>query len=215
MESLSVTAALLCLLAHARPAFGDDTVPLQPLRLEPTTVAALGVGMEACPSAFVLDTGRVLAVCRPAREHQRDRGLRPLLLRRDGDRLTTVFRGKSVGDAYTVTLAAFGGTHANRIVVLAEAAAEFSYGIGVYVVDGVTMAYAGEMDVAIAGEDNAESAVPSVRIEQRDTGLCVSFDRDVVRVARDGTYQRVPREKAGYRYAHGRFLPVPCADDPP
>jgi len=131
-----------------------------------------------------------------------------MLVDRSGGRDRVLYRGPGAGDSYYMKPTVFDGEGGGPAVILAESGAEFSYGIGVYVMEpGRKIRRAGEIDLGAPGEDGPTSAVPFVQVERSGKGLCVRFTRDLVRQKPDGTYARVPKEKAIYKYEMGRLGP--------
>jgi len=189
---------------------GPPAGPLEAQRPTAVSVKAATLGMRSCSKMLELGGSLVVGACRERAAARGQTGPLHLVVaqRLPGGAAAVKYTGPSAGDAYSLKPTVFARPGAaGPFVVLAEAAAELSYGIGVYVVDGASVRHAGDMDVGVATDDGEgpSSAVPFARLEWTDAGLCVRFTRDLVRPKPDGTYTPVARDRLAYVYASGRL----------
>ena len=175
------------------PAKGGDT------RYEVQTLSSNGLNFESlgltdCTSKLNLTATRVLAACRYAkRDVKTDYGLRLILIATDSGRTQITSVSAGAADAYKLSLQVRKRDGAKwPFVVLADGAAEFAFGIGVYALIGDEIKYLGDIGfVRMDSDNNAVSALDSTVIDGYTSGIRVSFTQDVYRLTTAGDYERV------------------------
>jgi hypothetical protein len=188
---------------------GIATAPAEILRerqLHAVQLNPASVNMAECSSASELKPDTIVAVCRSPGAGNATGELHLLIIDRSAEQDKVLYQGPSVGDSFYIRPTVLSG-EGGSAVILAEAGAEFSYGIGVYVVEpGRKIHYAGEIELGAPGEDGPTSAVPYLQVERKKKGFCFRFTHDLVRQKPDGTYATVSKDKAFYMYKNGRIV---------
>ena len=162
------------------------------------------IGIQECLSCFQLEAGLFLAVCRNhGVDSPEDYGVRLYLIQDSTQRLSVLFESHGYMDSYYLRPSVFKiGETKQPTLILAEAGAEFSYGIGVYRLNNQQMRYLGNLDVAVEGESNPTSAVPFTKIVEKQGTLTFTFTKDVVVSDDKGNYEVIPKSKIEYRYSN-------------
>lgn len=118
--------------------------------------------------------------CRP--DTQEDMGLRLMLVEKAGAGIKVLAEGRGTGDAYSLRPVAFTGD--GRTIVLAELAAEYSWGLQVYEVVGSELRALGSIDAGVPGDEGAsdeQDPTPFAHVTiNKDGKIVVTFDRDLV-----------------------------------
>jgi len=210
---LALAAAILAAAPAGTRAVGPEALRVQQLR--PIQLDPASVGMAECFSPGELQEGTTLAVCRAPDVKGAGGQMHLMVVDRSAGGTKVLYRSPGSGDSYYLRPTVLGGGGGDPTVVLAEAGAEFSYGIEVYVIEpDRKVLRAGFLDLAApAAEEGPTSAVPFAQVERMGSGLCFRFTRDLLRSRPDGGYAKVPRAKAVYKYEKGRKLvPVKSCD---
>ena len=106
---------------------------------------------------------------------------------------------KDLGDATAIRSAMFKAGDGCEQILLVDHSAEFSYGVLVIVVTSKTAKYVGMID-AVADE-NGGSVLSSIRATGEGQGrVAFTFSTDIHVPGPDGSYRRVSRDRALYRY---------------
>jgi hypothetical protein len=211
-----ILLAAACVAASAAPSATRAAAPvdLPERKLPAAQVDAAALGMAECPMAAELDARLVLAVCRGRAGGGSAGPLRLVVVDRSGGQARIAYEGPSAGDAYYVRPTVF-QAEGGPALVLAEAGAEFSYGLDVYVIRPAgRIARAGTIALGAPGEDGPTSAAPFARVERRGDALCVAFTRDLVRGLPDGSYAKVARSRAQYVVRGARLTRARCPGAP-
>ncbi len=117
--------------------------------------------------------------CRP--DTQKDMGPRLMLVEKAGAGIKVLAEGRGTGDAYSLQPVVFTGD--GRTIVLAELAAEYSWGLQVYEVVGSELRALGSIDAGVPGNEGAadeQDPTPFARVRIEDGKVVVTFDRDLV-----------------------------------
>jgi hypothetical protein len=85
-------------------------------------------------------------------------------------------------------------------VILAEAGAEFSYGVDVYAFDGVNVKYLGNIGAVVNIHDTLSSSVPYIIIEDDNKILKFTFVKDVMMLNKKGEYVPFSKNNISYVY---------------
>ena len=111
-----------------------------------------------------------------------DMGLRLILLERTGAEIKVLDRTQGNGDAYSIRPVVFAGE--GRTIVLAELAAEYSWGLVVYEVAGDALRRLGRIDAGAPAKEEWDfgerDPTPYARVSLEDGKLVVTFDSDLV-----------------------------------
>ena len=168
------------------------------------------IGIQDCLSCFQLEAGFFLAVCRnPGVDSPEDYGVRLYLIQDTAQKLSVLFESHGYMDSYYLRPSVFKIVGTNELtLILAEAGAEFSYGIGVYRLNNQQMRYLGILDVAVEGESNPESAVPFIKIAEKQGALTFTFTKDVVMSDDEGNYEVIPMNEIQYSYSKDRLMKI-------
>ncbi len=165
------------------------------------------IRLENCQSAVRLRKNLFLVPCRnPKKDSEKDYGLRLFLIEKIKGKPVIRFQSHGAGDSYYMKPSVFKNVKAEKpLIILAEAGAEFSYGIGVYLLSDLQMKYIGELDVTVNEDDTPSSAVPFTKIMQKGDELIFSFTKDLLMLQNNGEYITIPKDQIRYRYIGKRL----------
>lgn len=175
--------------------------------LRSVAVPPRAIDMAECLSMLELRPGLLSGVCRSAGEESSE--LHLVIVEVTASATKRTYLGPGAGDAYYMQQTVFASSPAEPIVVIAESGAEFSYGLGLYLVEASQpVTYAGELAVGVSNGENVVSAVPFVLMDWDVSGLCLRFARDLVHAQPDGTYSVLSRDRVAFVYSSGQLREV-------
>lgn len=172
---------------------GYRIVQAEPLQLDLTAL-----GLTRCTDVLAVSAKRALAACRPkSAEKKTDVGLRVYLLALNDKRPRIISVSQGLGDAYGVKLQQRKNTAAlYPNIVLADASAEYAYGIGMFELQSDALRYLGSIDYVLMNADgNPMSALDVTRIHATPDGFKVTFTQDVFAPDRNGEYRQYAAAK--------------------
>lgn len=108
----------------------------------------------------------------------KDFGRRLVLIEKTGEGYTRLSRTPGAGDAYNLTPTFFAWK--KQVVILAEAGAEYSWGLYVYEVSGGRLKDLGNLNVAAPGAENARDATPYAEVMWTRHGPRILFRSDLI-----------------------------------
>ncbi len=110
----------------------------------------------------------------------RDVGPRLMLVEKSGSGVKVLAQGRGSGDSYSLVPVVFTG--AGRTIVLAELAAEYSWGLSVYEVVGGELRALGHIDAGVPGDGQADEKDPTpfARVTLESGKVVIAFDSDLV-----------------------------------
>lgn len=100
------------------------------------------------------------------------------LLQAAKDGIRELDRTRGAGDAYSLRPVVFVG--GGRTIVLAELAAESSWGVRVYEIAGSSLRELGAIDAAVPGDLGEEDPTPWAKVSLEGGRVVVRFERDLV-----------------------------------
>lgn len=127
------------------------------------------------------------------------------LLQAAKDGIRELDRTRGAGDAYSLNPVVFVG--GGRTIVLAELAAESSWGVRVYEIAGTSVRELGAIDAAVPGDIGGEDPTPWAKVSLEAGRVVVRFDRDLLLGTR-GEDAPVARRPVVFRQADGGFALV-------
>lgn len=181
-------------------AFALAASEFQPMTLPRVQLDLASMGFKTCRDARSLTTNRHIVVCRdPRRDNEADYGPRLLVVDGPSSDPVVVFESRGAQDAYSRRPTVFSDPEQKRFIILAEDAAEFSYGVAVFLLEANHVKELGYLDVTVAGPENPVSAVPFTRIMANGDEVAITFVSDVL--IQEGTdYKSVPQGGVKYVY---------------
>lgn len=165
------------------------------------------ISLENCQSAVRLRKNLFLVQCRNSKkDSKKDYGLRLFLIEKIKVKPVIRFQSHGAGDCYYMRQSVFKNVKAEKpLIILAEAGAEFSYGVGVYLLSDMQMKYIGELDVTVNEDDTPSSAVPFIKITEKGDQLIFTFTKDVLILQDNGEYKVISKNRLRYRYSGGQI----------
>lgn len=195
MVGLALAASGAC---HADSFLAPGPGDYRVADLTPAQIDFVRLGLTNCTSALALSTTRVLAACRSNQDDKRnDVGLRVYLLAVDNQRPRILSASKGLGDAYRVKLQQRSNTAVPyQDLVLADASAEYAYGVAVYQLRNDSLRYIGEIDYVLMNSDgNPISALDAIKIHGISDGFKVTFTQNVFALDKNGEYRQLDASK--------------------
>lgn len=180
------------------------------LELKKEKLNLASVGLKNCGDAVRLSRVRFLVSCRgDDRDQDRDYGMRLYLIgKEDKGTYRILFRSRGAMDSYIYRPHVFANAKAScPKLVLAESAAEYAWGLDLYLVKGDEVRLAGAMGVGVERidpkhpelSDNPISAVPYTRIRARGKKLEVTFTENLV-LMEGGKFESVKKSDLRYEF---------------
>lgn len=195
MVGLALAASGAC---HADLFIASGSDDYRIADLTPAQIDSAQLGLTDCTSTLALSATRVLAACRSKQNDERNGfGLRAYLLAVDNQRPRILSASKGLGDAYHVKLQQRSNTAAlYQDLMLADASAEYAYGIAVYQLRNDGLRYIGEIDyVLMNGDGNPISALDAIKIHATSDGFKVTFMQNVFALDKNGEYRQLDASK--------------------
>lgn len=178
-------------------------VQAKPARLDLSTL-----GLTHCTDVLSVSVKRVLAACRSkGAEKEEDVGLRVHVVALNGGRPRIISVARGLGDAYSVKLQQRSNAAAlYPNIVLADASAEYAYGIAIFELKGDALRYLGTIDYVLMNADgNPTSALDVTRIHATPDGFKVTVTQDVFAPDSNGEYRQYAAAKT-FSIFNGRVL---------
>ena len=193
--------AAVVLVSGACRADGESTTDAGDYRIvqvKPAQLDLAALGLTHCTDVLSVSVKRALAACRSkGAEKKEDVGLRVYLVALNDGRPRILSVSQGLGDAYSVKLQLRHNAEASYPnIVLADASAEYAYGIAIFALKGDALRYLGTIDYVLMNADgNPTSALGVTRIRATPGGFKVTFSEDVFAPDRNGEYRQYPAAK--------------------
>lgn len=189
---------LICGACGADVAGTNDRGDYRIVQGKPAHLDLAALGLTHCTDVLSVSVKRVLAACRSkGNEKKDDVGLRVYLVALNDGRPRIISVSEGLGDAYSVKLQQRSNAAAlYPNIVLADASAEYAYGIAIFELKGDALRYLGTIDYVLMNADgNPTSALGVTRIRAIPGGLKLTFSEDVFAPDRNGEYRQYAAAK--------------------
>lgn len=161
-------------------------------------------GQDESPHVYSIPGQESVYLVSAVKDHRglEDFGWRFLLVLDEGGGLRTIYRGKGMGDSYSLLPTFFADD--DEALILAEIGAEYSWGLEAYALVGKTMRYLGPLDVAAWSGENYVNPLEHSKVTSGEAGYRVQFFSDLT-LDPGGIHQwTLPKLKASISFIEDR-----------